>query len=95
MIRHHQVTQFTGYYLIHASIVTTCLASLVALRETDLKKIVALSTLSQLGLIMTIVSLGIKGLAFFHLLAHAFFKALTFMAAGTIIHSNTGYQDTR
>lgn len=74
---------------------TMFMAGLGANFETDLKKIIALSTLSQLGVIMTILSLGWAELAFFHLLAHALFKALLFISAGSIIHRVGDYQDIR
>lgn len=63
--------------------------------EFDLKKIIALSTLSQLGLIMAILFLGFPLLAYFHLLTHAFFKALLFLCAGLIIHCMRDSQDIR
>nr|QTZ19014.1 NADH dehydrogenase subunit 5 [Mycomya sp. WQY006] len=63
--------------------------------EFDLKKIIALSTLSQLGLMMSILAMGYPMLAFFHLLTHALFKALLFMCAGAIIHNNMNSQDIR
>lgn len=74
---------------------TTFIARLGAFLETDLKKIIALSTLSQLGLIITILSLGWSELAFFHLLSHSLFKALLFIRAGSVIHRVGGYQDIR
>ena len=83
-----------GVLLVLASL-TMFMAGLGANFETDLKKIIALSTLSQLGVIMTILSLGWAELAFFHLLAHALFKALLFMRAGSIIHRAGDYQDIR
>nr|WPW61520.1 NADH dehydrogenase subunit 5 [Potamalpheops sp. purple zebra] len=83
-----------GVLLVLASL-TMFMAGLGANFETDLKKIIALSTLSQLGVMMTILSLGWAELAFFHLLAHALFKALFFMSAGSIIHSVGDYQDIR
>nr|YP_010713862.1 NADH dehydrogenase subunit 5 [Atyopsis gabonensis]WDD39082.1 NADH dehydrogenase subunit 5 [Atyopsis gabonensis] len=74
---------------------TMFMAGLGANFETDLKKIIALSTLSQLGVMMGILALGYAKLAFFHLLAHALFKALLFMCAGSVIHSVGGTQDIR
>nr|YP_009511982.1 NADH dehydrogenase subunit 5 [Aristeus virilis]AXI97909.1 NADH dehydrogenase subunit 5 [Aristeus virilis] len=74
---------------------TMFMAGLGANFEYDLKKIIALSTLSQLGVMMSILALGYPDLAFFHLLAHALFKALLFMCAGAIIHSVKDYQDIR
>lgn len=74
---------------------TTFIASLGAFLETDLKKIIALSTLSQLGLMMVTLSLGWAELAFLHLLSHALFKALLFISAGSVIHRVEGCQDVR
>nr|YP_010947532.1 NADH dehydrogenase subunit 5 [Hesperus amabilis]WGO76435.1 NADH dehydrogenase subunit 5 [Hesperus amabilis] len=74
---------------------TMFMAGLGANFEFDLKKIIALSTLSQLGLMMSILSLGESNLAFFHLLTHALFKATLFMCAGCIIHNFLNCQDIR
>nr|YP_010248185.1 NADH dehydrogenase subunit 5 [Gonodactylus smithii]QTK16226.1 NADH dehydrogenase subunit 5 [Gonodactylus smithii]UEV86996.1 NADH dehydrogenase subunit 5 [Gonodactylellus affinis] len=74
---------------------TMFMAGLGANFEYDLKKIIALSTLSQLGVMMSILGFGLPDLAFFHLLSHALFKALLFMCAGVIIHSAKDYQDIR
>jgi len=60
-----------------------------------LKKIIALSTLRQLGLIIRILSIGFYKLALFHLLTHALFKALLFICAGAIIHNIKNSQDIR
>merc|ERR1712198_89635 len=59
------------------------------------KKIIALSTLSQLGIIIIILGLGNPILSFFHLISHAFFKAILFICAGIIIHNIKDYQDIR
>nr|YP_010034206.1 NADH dehydrogenase subunit 5 [Agelasta perplexa]QOW83745.1 NADH dehydrogenase subunit 5 [Agelasta perplexa] len=80
--------------LLMASL-TMFMSGLGANFEMDLKKIIALSTLSQLGLMMSILALGNYKLAFFHLLTHALFKALLFMCAGSIIHSSGNCQDIR
>ncbi|YP_010449132.1 NADH dehydrogenase subunit 5 (mitochondrion) [Pectinophora gossypiella] len=74
---------------------TMFMAGISANYEFDLKKIIALSTLSQLGLMMSILSMGFPDLAFFHLLTHAMFKALLFMCAGVIIHMMNDMQDIR
>nr|YP_009971754.1 NADH dehydrogenase subunit 5 [Cucujus mniszechi]QNG56464.1 NADH dehydrogenase subunit 5 [Cucujus mniszechi] len=80
--------------LIIASL-TMFMSGLGASFEYDLKKIIALSTLSQLGLMLSILALGEYVLAFYHLLTHALFKALLFMCAGNIIHNLGGCQDIR
>lgn len=74
---------------------TMLLARLSAIKETDGKKIVALSTLSQLGVIVTGFRFRISRLVFFHLLTHAFFKALLFISTGYVIHNSNNYQDLR
>nr|QNE86029.1 NADH dehydrogenase subunit 5 [Beraea pullata] len=74
---------------------TMFMSGMSASYEYDLKKVIALSTLSQLGLMMSILSLGYVNLAFFHLLTHAFFKALLFLCAGVLIHSFKDMQDIR
>nr|UFK62188.1 NADH dehydrogenase subunit 5 [Cicindela puritana] len=82
-------------FLLLISSLTMFMAGLGANFEFDLKKIIALSTLSQLGLMMSILSLGNYKLAFFHLLTHALFKALLFMCAGAVIHNLKDTQDIR
>nr|AVN67576.1 NADH dehydrogenase subunit 5 [Schultesia lampyridiformis] len=82
-------------FLLLISGLTMFMAGLGANFEYDLKKIIALSTLSQLGLMMSILSVGFPELAFFHLLTHALFKALLFMCAGVMIHSMKDSQDIR
>ncbi|YP_009183565.1 NADH dehydrogenase subunit 5 (mitochondrion) [Galleria mellonella] len=81
--------------LLLLSGLTMFMAGISANYEFDLKKIIALSTLSQLGLMMSILSMGMPDLAFFHLLTHAMFKALLFMCAGVIIHMMNDTQDIR
>nr|AOY39728.1 NADH dehydrogenase subunit 5 [Scolytinae sp. BMNH 1043031] len=81
--------------LMFLSLFTMFMAGVCANFEYDLKKIIALSTLSQLGMMLTILSLGGQDLAFFHLLTHALFKALLFMCAGVIIHTFGDIQDIR
>ena len=82
-------------FLFLVSSLTMFISGLGANFEYDLKKIIALSTLSQLGVILRILSLGFRELAFFHLLTHALFKALLFICAGAIIHNVKEYQDIR
>ena len=85
----------TQSVLLLISSLTIFIAGLGANFEYDLKKIIALSTLSQLGVIMSILSFGYPDLAFFHLLRHALFKALLFICAGAVIHNVKDYQDIR
>nr|ATN95823.1 NADH dehydrogenase subunit 5 [Mesocapnia daxingana] len=87
-------TKFGSFLLLFAGL-TMFMAGLGANFEFDLKKIIALSTLSQLGLMMSILAMGFPKLAFFHLLTHALFKALLFMCAGAIIHNMKDSQDIR
>nr|AIW06151.1 NADH dehydrogenase subunit 5 [Gaeana maculata] len=77
------------------SIMTMVMSSIGANFEFDLKKIIALSTLSQLGIMMTIIMFGYPLLSFFHLIIHALFKASLFLCAGIIIHSFNNNQDIR
>nr|YP_009711999.1 NADH dehydrogenase subunit 5 [Epicauta impressicornis]QGA73703.1 NADH dehydrogenase subunit 5 [Epicauta impressicornis] len=81
--------------VLFISSMTMFMSGLGANFEFDLKKIIALSTLSQLGLMMMVLSLGEYKLAFFHMLTHALFKALLFMCAGSVIHSMVNCQDIR
>nr|YP_009694056.1 NADH dehydrogenase subunit 5 [Indonemoura jacobsoni]QEI04324.1 NADH dehydrogenase subunit 5 [Indonemoura jacobsoni] len=87
-------SEFGKFLLLFAGL-TMFMAGLGANFEFDLKKIIALSTLSQLGLMMSILGMGFPKLAFFHLLTHALFKALLFMCAGAIIHNMKDSQDIR
>nr|ALO70945.1 NADH deshydrogenase subunit 5 [Pselaphinae sp. 12 EF-2015] len=82
-------------FILFIGSMTMFMAGLGANYEFDLKKIIALSTLSQLGLMMSILSLLEYKLALFHLLTHALFKATLFMCAGLIIHSLNNCQDIR
>nr|YP_009926634.1 NADH dehydrogenase subunit 5 [Tridacna gigas]QNK04057.1 NADH dehydrogenase subunit 5 [Tridacna gigas] len=74
---------------------TALMASTCATLEADVKKIVALSTLSQLGVINVSLSIGMGDLAFFHLIVHALFKALMFMCVGCVIMGGFGAQEIR
>jgi NADH-ubiquinone oxidoreductase chain 5 len=75
--------------------VTALYTSLVGMYQTDIKKIIAYSTCSQLGYMICICGLSGFSIALFHLFNHAFFKALLFLCAGAIIHANSGEQDIR
>nr|QCS38549.1 NADH dehydrogenase subunit 5 [Halice sp. JL-2018] len=77
------------------AIITMLVSGMSAIMESDLKKVVAFSTLSQLGLMMLTLSLGYSTMAFFHLLTHALFKSTLFMCAGYMIHCLSNSQDIR
>lgn len=81
--------------LFYSGVATSMIAGTAALFENDLKKIIALSTLSQLGVIIISIGLAQPFLSLFHLLTHAIFKALLFICAGNIIHRAGGSQDIR
>ncbi len=72
---------------------TALLAATIALRQNDLKKILAYSTVSQLGYMVMAAGLGAYGAAMFHLTTHAFFKALLFLGAGSVMHATGGILD--
>jgi NADH-quinone oxidoreductase subunit L len=74
---------------------TAVLAALIALSQTDIKKVLAYSTVSQLGYMFLGLGVGAYTGAFFHVLTHAFFKALLFLGAGSVIHAMSNEQDMR
>jgi NADH-quinone oxidoreductase subunit L len=74
---------------------TLLMAGLIALVQSDIKKVIAYSTMSQIGYMFLGAGLGAYGNAMFHLMTHAFFKALLFLAAGLVIHALAGEQDIR
>lgn len=81
--------------LLYVAIITITIAGLSATAECDMKKIIALSTLRQLGLIITALGLNLPMLAYFHIVVHAMFKALLFICAGVLIHNHIHRQDLR
>jgi NADH-quinone oxidoreductase subunit L len=76
-------------------LVTAAFAALIALTQTDIKKVLAYSTVSQLGYMFLGLGVGAYTGAFFHVLTHAFFKALLFLGAGSVIHAMGNEQDMR
>src|SRR5207245_1189909 len=75
--------------------VTALFAATIAIVQVDIKRVLAYSTMSQIGYMFLAVGIGAYSAGFFHLLSHAFFKALLFMAAGNVIHAMHDEQDMR
>jgi len=90
----HSLILFNKFILVIA-VVTIFMAGLRATTECDAKKIIALSTLRQLGIIITSLGFNLPHLAFFHILTHALFKALLFICAGSFIEHHLHTQDLR
>nr|YP_010586622.1 NADH dehydrogenase subunit 5 [Triaenodes qinglingensis]UZZ44436.1 NADH dehydrogenase subunit 5 [Triaenodes qinglingensis] len=97
LIRFYNLLYFSNSlkYLLLLGVVTMLMSGMSAFFEFDMKKIIALSTLSQLGLMVSTLGLGLVSLSMFHLMTHAFFKALLFLCAGSMIHSFYNFQDIR
>nr|YP_002836174.1 NADH dehydrogenase subunit 5 [Geisha distinctissima]ACI28658.1 NADH dehydrogenase subunit 5 [Geisha distinctissima] len=89
------INYFDTFFLMVISLMTMFLSGLNACVENDLKKIIAFSTLSQLGFMFFILSFGSFFLCFLHLLIHAVFKSLLFLCSGFFIHCFFGNQDIR
>ena len=93
LFRFSSILMFSGVEFF--GILTLIIAGLNALKEIDIKKVVALSTLRQLGLIVRRLGRGFFLLRFYHLILHAFFKALLFIRVGNMIHFSDDFQDLR
>jgi NADH-quinone oxidoreductase subunit L len=85
----------TLHVIAIVGLTTAVVAALIALSQTDIKKVLAYSTVSQLGYMFLGLGVGAYTGAFFHVLTHAFFKALLFLGAGSVIHAVSGEQDMR
>nr|YP_009641865.1 NADH dehydrogenase subunit 5 [Malayopython reticulatus]QBZ73751.1 NADH dehydrogenase subunit 5 [Malayopython reticulatus] len=98
LIRLHPIMQkneLTMTMCLILGATTTMFAAAAAVTQHDIKKIIALSTTSQLGLMMTMVGLNQPTLAFLHMATHSFFKALLFLCSGSFIHNLENEQDIR
>jgi len=82
-------------FVILIGVMTALFAATIGLVQNDLKKVIAFSTTSQLGYMVFICGLSSYDVSFFHLINHAFFKALLFLSAGSVIHAMSGEQDMR
>ncbi len=100
----YMIARLSGIYL-HApeasqivatiGVLTAFFAATIAIVQTDIKKVLAYSTVSQLGFMFVALGVGAYGVAVFHLYTHAFFKACLFLGAGSVIHAMSGEQDIR
>jgi len=96
LIRFNYLFSFYNFnFLKYFFVFTMFLAGLRSVVERDLKKIVAMSTLSQLGIIIFILSVGAWILSFIHIIIHAFFKSMLFLSTGSLIGQMGGTQDSR
>jgi NADH-quinone oxidoreductase subunit L len=86
---------FTMHLIAVIGLATILLAAIIAVAQTDIKKVLAYSTVSQLGYMFLGLGVGAYTGAFFHVITHAFFKALLFLCAGSVIHAVSGEQDMR
>lgn len=87
------LTPFTMVIIAIVGLATALLGALIALRQNDIKKILAYSTVSQLGFMFLALGVGAFTAGVFHVMTHAFFKALLFLGAGSVIHALAGEQD--
>jgi NADH-quinone oxidoreductase subunit L len=83
------------HFVAYVGIATCLFAAIIGLRQNDIKKVLAYSTVSQLGLMFLALGVGAYTSALFHVTTHAFFKALLFLSAGSVIHGMGGEQDIR
>lgn len=81
--------------ILFVGLLTAFLAAFYAMRQNDIKKVLAYSTVSQLGFMVIALGVGAYTAAMFHLMTHAFFKALLFLGSGSVIHAMGGEQDMR
>ncbi|HUF93838.1 MAG TPA: NADH-quinone oxidoreductase subunit L [Candidatus Limnocylindria bacterium] len=96
--RSHAIFERSGVALevvAWVGVATALFAATIGLVQTDIKRVLAYSTVSQLGYMFAAVGLGAYAVGVFHLVTHAFFKALLFLGAGSVIHGMRGEQDLR
>ena len=91
----YAMTEDASQLIMWAGILTSIMGATIALAQNDIKKVLAYSTVSQLGLMFVALGMGAYGTAVFHVITHAFFKALLFLGSGSVIHGMGGEQDIR
>jgi len=91
----YELAPFTMYLIATVGVLTAVFAGTMGMVQYDIKRVIAYSTMSQLGYMFLAMGIGVYSLGMFHLMTHAFFKALLFLAAGSVIHAMDGEQDIR
>ncbi|MZG53057.1 MAG: NADH-quinone oxidoreductase subunit L [Nitrospinae bacterium] len=91
----YELAPFTMYFIATVGVLTAAFAGTMGMVQYDIKRVIAYSTMSQLGYMFLAMGIGVYSLGMFHLMTHAFFKALLFLAAGSVIHALDGEQDIR
>lgn len=91
----YSLTPITSSVIAVVAVLTAVVSATIAIVQTDIKKVLAYSTVSQLGYMFLAVGVGAYTVAVFHLITHAFFKALMFLGSGSVIHACSGEQDMR
>ena len=98
LIRSSPLTEYSSTVLVSClciGAITTIISSIIGLFQQDIKRVIAYSTMSQLGMMFVAIGLSAHNIALFHLINHAFYKALLFLAAGSVIHAVSDSQDFR
>jgi len=91
----YSLSDVTSNIVAYVGLATALLAATIALKQNDIKKVLAYSTVSQLGYMFLALGVGAYSAAVFHVMTHAFFKALLFLGSGSVIHAMSGEQDIR
>ena len=91
----YSLSEVTSNIVAYIGLATALLAATIALKQNDIKKVLAYSTVSQLGYMFLALGVGAYTAAVFHVMTHAFFKALLFLGSGSVIHAMSGEQDIR
>lgn len=91
----YSLSHITMDIVAYVGLATALLAATIALKQNDIKKVLAYSTVSQLGFMFLALGCGAYTAAVFHVMTHAFFKALMFLGSGSVIHAMSGEQDIR
>lgn len=90
-----ELAPMTQDIMLYIGLATSLVAAFIAMRQNDIKKVLAYSTVSQLGLLFVALGMGAYTAAMFHVTTHAFFKALLFLGSGSVIHAMSDEQDIR